>query len=205
MLGRSCCIRMVQTMIPLELLADIDNETTCIIAVLGNLGHGKTLTAVSLATMLKLINEELGNDVTILSNTPLNVEHEFLERMNQLQDRRNTIMLIDEFYLIADSYSWQSSSSFMTVDISMDLRKRNNKIILTSQYYNQIAKRVRQLITLFIKPQRVNDFIFKLNLANVGEGADFDYCMMNLKPFINVYDTHYKPMRLIENNEGDDE
>ena len=192
-------------MTPLELLADIDNETTCIIAVLGNLGHGKTLTAVSLATMLKLINEELGNDITILSNTPLNIEHEFLERMSQLQDRRNTIMLIDEFYLIADSYSWQSSSSFMTVDVSMDLRKRNNKIILTSQYYNQIAKRVRQLITLFIKPQRVNDFIFKLNLANVGEGADFDYCMMNLKPFINVYDTHYKPMRLIEDDEGDDE
>ena len=191
-------------MTPLELLADIDNETTCIIAVLGNLGHGKTLTAVSLATMLKLINEELGNDITILSNTPLNIEHEFLERMSQLQDRHDTIMLIDEFYLIADSYSWQSSSSFMTVDVSMDLRKRNNKIILTSQYYNQIAKRVRQLITLFIKPQRVNDFIFKLNLANVGEGADFDYCMMNLKPFINVYDTHYKPMRLIE-DEGDDE
>ena len=190
---------------PLELLADIDNETTCIIAVLGNLGHGKTLTAVSLATMLKLINEELGNDVTILSNTPLNIEHEFLERMSQLQDRRNTIMLIDEFYLIADSYSWQSSSSFMTVDVSMDLRKRNNKIILTSQYYNQIAKRVRQLITLFIKPQRINDFIFKLNLANVGEGADFDYCMMNLKPFINIYNTHYKPMRLIEDDEGDDE
>ena len=191
-------------MTPLELLADIDNETTCIIAILGNLGHGKTLTAVSLATMLKLINEELGNDVTILSNTPLNIEHEFLERMSQLQDRHDTIMLIDEFYLIADSYSWQSSSSFMTVDVSMDLRKHNNKIILTSQYYNQIAKRVRQLITLFIKPQRVNDFIFKLNLANVGEGADFDYCMMNLKPFINVYDTHYKPMRLIEDDEGDD-
>ena len=186
---------------PIELLADLDNETTCIVAILGNLGHGKTLTAVSLATILKLLNDQLGNEVTILSNTPLNIEHEFLTSMNQLEERYNTIMLIDEFYLIADSYSWQSSSSFMTTDVSMDLRKRNNMIILTAQYANQISKRVRQLITLFIKPQQEHDFIFKLNLANVGNGADIDYCMMNLRPFIDVYDTHYKPLKLTQEDD----
>ena len=187
---------------PIELLADLDNETTCIVAILGNLGHGKTLTAVSLATTLKLLNDALGRDITILSNTPLNIEHEFLTSMSQLEERYNTIMLIDEFYLIADSYSWQSSSSFMTTDVSMDLRKRNNMIILTAQYANQIAKRVRQLITLFIKPQKIHDFVFKLNLANIADSADIDYCMMNLKPFINVYDTHYKPLPLTQ--EGDE-
>ena len=187
---------------PIELLADLDNETTCIVAILGNLGHGKTLTAVSLAVTLKLLNDALGHDITILSNTPLNIGHEFLTSMSQLEERYNTIMLIDEFYLIADSYSWQSSSSFMTTDVSMDLRKRNNMIILTAQYANQIAKRVRQLITLFIKPQQIHDFIFKLNLANVGNGADIDSCMMNLRPFIDVYDTHYKPLPLTQ-EEGD--
>lgn len=186
---------------PLELLADLDDENTAIIAVLGMLGHGKTLTAVSLTTLLKLFNDELGNKITVLSNTPLKIEYEFLESMEQLEDCRNTIMLIDEFYMIADSYQWQSSSSFMTTDVSMDLRKRNNTIILTSQYTNQIAKRVRQLITLFIKPQRINNFKYKLNLANIAEGADIDYCMMNLEPFINVYDTHYKPVPLTVNED----
>jgi len=186
---------------PIELLASIDDENTPIVAVLGMLGHGKTLTAVAIATMLKFINDDLGNELTILSNTPLKIEHEFLHSMEQLEDRYNTIMLIDEFYLIADSYKWQSSSTFMTTDVSMDLRKRNNTIILTSQYANQIAKRVRQLITLFIKPQIQYNFITKLNLANVADGADIDYCIMNLSPFINVYNTRYKPLPL----EMDDE
>jgi len=179
---------------PLELIAEVDSENTAIVAVLGMLGHGKTLTAVALTTMLKLLNDELGNDLSVLSNTPLKIDYELFTSMDQLDNRRNTIMLIDEFYMIADSYKWQSSSTFMTTDVSMDLRKRNNTIILTSQYANQIAKRVRQLITLFIKPQMNNNFITRLNLANVADGSDIDFCMMNLKPFINVYDTHYKPL-----------
>ena len=181
---------------PIELLADIDNDNNAVIAVLGMLGHGKTLSAVALAVLLKLINKELGNELTILSNTPLKIDYELLTSMDQLQDRQDTIMLIDEFYSIADSYKWQSSSSFMTTDVSQDLRKFNNTIILTSQYANQIAKRVRQLITLFIKPQEQGDFWYKLNIANVSYGADMDSCLMNLKPFINVYDTHYKPIPL---------
>jgi len=181
---------------PIELIASLDDNNNAIIAVLGLLGHGKTLSAVSLAVLLKLINEELGNDLTILSNTPLKIEYEFLESMEQLENRENTIMLIDEFYGVADSYKWQSSSAFMTTDVSQDLRKFNNTIILTSQYANQIAKRVRQLITLFIKPQEITSFIYKLNLADVSYGADIDSCVMNLSPFINIYDTHYKPIPL---------
>ena len=115
---------------PIELLADIDKKNNAVIAVLGMLGHGKTLSAVALAVLLKLINKGLGNELTILSNTPLNIEYEMLISIDQLQDRENTIMLIDEFYSIADSYKWQSSSSFMTTDVSQDLRKFNNTIIL---------------------------------------------------------------------------
>jgi len=49
---------------PIELIASLDDNNNAIIAVLGLLGHGKTLSAVSLAVLLKLINEELGNDLT---------------------------------------------------------------------------------------------------------------------------------------------
>ena len=174
-----------------------------IIGVVGNLGDGKTISGVSILAFYTELNKRLGNNRSILTNVPLTIEHEFLQFFEQLEDREDTTLFLDEIHLSADSREWHKKSNYFTTNITMDVRKLKNKFIYTSQYANQVEKRVRQLTTLWIKPRCIHGLIFDLILADTYLNSDYEHITLNLDPLKNIYDTHYRPQRLL--NEGDDE
>jgi len=120
----------------LELLAEI--ERNHIIGIVGMLGDGKTISGVSMVGLFQLLNENLGIHRSILSNVPLSIDHELLEHYEQLEDRKETLIFIDEIHQNADSRSWQAQSTFFTTGITMDVRTYQNKFFYTSHYSNQL-------------------------------------------------------------------
>ena len=184
-----------------EFMAEIESHH--IIGVVGNLGDGKTISGVSILAFYTELNKVLGNNRSILTNVPLTIEHEFLQFFEQLEDREDTTLFLDEIHLSADSREWHKKSNYFTTNITMDVRKLKNKFIYTSQYANQVEKRVRQLTTLWIKPRCIHGLIFDLILADTYLNSDYEHITLNLDPLKNIYDTHYRPHKLL--NEGDDE
>ena len=81
-----------------------------VIGIVGDLGDGKTITGVSLLILLDKLYEMVGQKKTILTNVPIACDHELLEHYNQLEDRKETLIFIDELYAnmkkITDEASW---------------------------------------------------------------------------------------------------
>ena len=182
----------------LEFMEEIERHH--IIGVVGMLGDGKTITGVSILDYFTQLNYELGHERSILTNVPLKVKHTFLEYYSQLDEQKDTTLFIDEIHQIADSREWHKKSNYFTTNITMDVRKLHNKFIYTSQFSNQVEKRVRQLTSLWIKPRRLHDLVFDLTLANVYFNSDYDHIILNLDPMKDIYDTDYKPIPLLEDD-----
>jgi hypothetical protein len=85
----------------------------------------------------------------------------------------------------------------------MDVRKYQNKFFYTSQYSNQVEKRIRQLTTLWIKPRQLHHLVFDLTLTSTNYNTDYDHIIVNLDPLKTLYDTLFKPVPLT--SESDDE
>ena len=184
----------------LELMAEV--ERNHIIGIVGMLGDGKTISGVSVVGLFQMLNDQLGTHRSILTNVPLSIDHELLEHYEQLEERKQTLIFIDEIHQNADSRTWQNQSNFFTTGITMDVRKYQNKFFYTSQYSNQVEKRIRQLTTLWIKPRQLHHLVFDLTLSS-GFSGDYDHVIINLDPLKTLYDTLYKPVPLT--SESDDE
>lgn len=185
----------------LELMAEI--ERNHIIGIVGMLGDGKTISGVSVVGLFQMLNDQLGTHRSILTNVPLSIDHELLEHYEQLEERKQTLIFIDEIHQNADSRTWQNQSNFFTTGITMDVRKYQNKFFYTSQYSNQVEKRIRQLTTLWIKPRQLHHLVFDLTLASTNYSTDYDHVIVNLDPLKTLYDTLYKPIPLT--SESDDQ
>jgi hypothetical protein len=170
-------------------------ERNHIIGIVGYLGDGKTICGVSTVGLFQMLNDQLGIHRSILTNVPLSIDHELLDHYEQLEERKQTLIFIDEIHQNADSRKWQNQSNFLSVGVTMDVRKFKNKLFYTVQYANQVEKRIRQLTTLWIKPRQLHHLIFDLTLAS-NYNIDYDHVIVNLDPLKTLYDTHYKPMPL---------
>ena len=179
----------------LELMGEIEKHH--IIGIVGMLGDGKTISGISILSVFKLLNDSINNPKRILSNIPLKIDYELLEFYDQLDDCKDTLIFLDEIHQNADSRTWHKKGNFFTTGITMDVRKFRNKLIWTSQYANQVEKRIRQLTTLYIKPEKLHRLIFNLNLAEIIVEKDYEHIKVNLEAFKDIYDTHYKPIPLI--------
>lgn len=174
-----------------ELLYEIVLADNFIIGVIGDLGGGKTLSATSLSIILNY----LFKDKDILTNTPLNkITHELIEQSNQLDERKNKIILMDEVQLYADCRKSTSHSNFFTSAITTDIRKRDNFLIWTAPDAGLVDLRIRKRTLLFLKPNKLNDrLLIELYVSDIRNNI-YDSVILNLYPFRDYYDTNYKPI-----------
>ena len=177
----------------INFLAELERHY--VIGIVGDLGDGKTITGISLLILLDKLYEVVGNKKTVLTNVPIQTNHELLEYYYQLEKREDTLIFIDELHQNADSRKSMKGENFFTSGITMDVRKFNNKFIWTSQEAGQVEKRVRNRTILFLHPRQIDTLIFEIAFTNV-VGHEYDTVTINLNGFKDLYDTHYKPLPL---------
>lgn len=178
----------------IEFLQEIDKNH--VIGVVGDLGDGKTISGISISIILKMLYDKYSIPKTLLTNVPISVDHEYLQYYDQLEDRKSTIIFLDELHQTADSRHSMKASNFFTSGITMDVRKFHNKFIWTSQESGQVEKRVRNRTLMFLKPRKVFDLVFEIAITDIRDNI-YDSIKLNLDGFKNLYDTHYKPNPLI--------
>jgi len=170
-----------------------------VIGVVGDLGDGKTITGVFLSILLNLIYSRFIPQQSLLTNVPVTVDQEYLEYYGQLEERKNTIIFMDELHQTADCRTSMKGSNFFTSGITMDVRKFDNKFIWTSQESTQVEKRVRNRTLLYLKPRKIFNLVFEISMHDIKDHG-YDSIKLNLDGFKNLYDTHYKPFALMEND-----
>jgi hypothetical protein len=184
----------------IDFLAELDRHF--VIGIVGDLGDGKTITGISLLILLNKLYEVTGNPKTVLTNVPIKTDYELLEHYHQLEDRENTLIFIDELHQNADSRKSMKGENFFTSGITMDVRKKDNKFLWTSQESGQVEKRVRNRTLLFLHPRQIDTLVFEVAFTNI-VGHEYDSVIINLNGFKDLYDTHYKPYPLRVENEDD--
>ena len=178
----------------IEFLQEIEREY--IIGIVGDLGDGKTISGISISTILKILYRSVGTDKLLLTNVPVSYHHELLEYYHQLDNRNNCLIFIDEIHTAADSRMSMKKTNFFTSGITMDVRKFDNKLIWTSQESSQVEKRVRNRTKLFLHPIQIQPLVFDIALKNIIE-KPLGNIIIDLNKFKNLYDTKYKPEPLL--------
>ena len=164
-----------------------------IIGVFGFLGKGKSLTAIALSVLLSEMY-----DRKILTNTPIKYKNvKQLVYYDQLDDLHDTILLIDEMHIVADSRKHTTKENFFTSNIITDVRKFNNVFIYTTIRGHLIEKRIRDITELLIQPNMLSRAGALHNeCLDISEFLHFTE-EISLGNFFDIYDTHFKPNKLI--------
>jgi len=177
----------------IDFLSEIEHHY--VVGIVGDLGDGKTITGISLLILMDKLYALTDSPKTVLTNVPINSNHELLNYYDQLEERKDTLIFIDELHQNADSRQSMKGQNFFTSGITMDVRKFDNKFIWTSQASHQVEKRVRERTLLFLHPRQVGTLIFEIAFTNI-VGHEYDKVIINLNVFKNLYDTRYKPQPL---------
>lgn len=106
---------------------------------MGGLGQGKTLTASLLALSFKKLSN---NKLDIFANYDLLTAKRF-NKLDELTQIKNSIIVYDEIYLDLDSRYWWKNEEIL--NFFLQLRKRNNYLIYTTQHIKQVDIRLRNL------------------------------------------------------------
>jgi len=174
----------------------IEIEHNFVIGIVGDLGDGKTISGISLLILLDKLYALTDQKKTVLTNVPIESDHELLQYYDQLEDRKNTLIFIDELHQNADSRQSMKGQNFFTSGITMDVRKFDNKFIWTSQASHQVEKRVRERTLLFLHPRQIDVLLFEIAFTNI-VGHEYDKVVINLNGFKDLYNTHFKPQPLM--------
>lgn len=181
-----------------------------IIGCVGDLGDGKSITGISVISMLRTLSLATEAPYQVASNIPLAYPHHFIEYYDQLDNLSDTLIFIDEIHLIADSRNSHGKSNFFTTGVTMKVRKTKSLMFWTSQETSQVEMRVRNRTTLYLNPVKVSDdptnLFFKINLISKNKRLLGDI-ILNLEGFKNDYSTYYIPLALLnrEDEEKDED
>ena len=177
-----------------------------IVGIVGDLGDGKSITGVSVVSMLRILSMATKQPLQVASNIPLAYKHKLIEYYDELDNLFNTVIFVDEIHLIADSRRSQGTSNFFTSGVTMKVRKTGSQMIWTSQETSQVEKRVRNRTTLYLNPVKLyldpNDLHFKIDTVSK-HGRGMGSIILNLDPFKNDYSTNYIPLELMERDKED--
>jgi hypothetical protein len=106
---------------------------------MGGLGQGKTLTASLLSLSLRSLSK---NKLNVYANYDLANAKRF-NKLDELTKIKNSVIVYDEIYLDLDSRSWWRNEEIL--QFFLQLRKRNNYLIYTTQHIKQVDIRLRNL------------------------------------------------------------
>ncbi len=124
-----------------------------IVAIVGNLGTGKT------ATLTYLGMKYLLNGAKIYSNYRLKYNYTPVTTYQSFDRVHDGYFLADELWSYSDSRRSFSVSNEFVNDVLLASRKRGIHIFYTTQHYGQIDKRIRDITQYIIYPQI--DYIYK--------------------------------------------
>lgn len=171
-----------------------------VIGIVGELGDGKSILGVTLINILYNISIRTDEPKKVLSNIPLNFDHEFLIYYDQLENIMNSLLFVDEIHLIADSRMSHNDNNFFTSQITVAVRKRKNQMIWTSQEASQVELRVRNRTTLFLDTHQVGDLVFDITLVSKNRRV-LGSIKLSLAGWKDDYNTYYIPLPLIDRDE----
>lgn len=163
---------------------------------IGRLGEGKT--TMMIYDAWKYLTDNRGI-YKIVTNQPIRIKlakriitykpTEREELVERFMEDYNTLFLLDEIHLMFPSYD----RSYLTEDLQARLsymRKYGNALLYTSQGYNHVHKRIRDITNEVAKVRRTKFGLFWKHIATY-----YDPEGLNLGGIIDPYDDKYVIMR----------
>lgn len=166
-----------------------------LLAIVGTLGAGKTLTLTYYAS------RDFCDNKKIYANYKLNFKYSKVTSMDQIVKMTAGSFFGDELWYWLDSRTSQSIKNRAIADIIRVSRKRGYDIYYTTQHLNQIDKRVRQITDYIAHPQLSKDnSVCKVTVMHVTSGTIVDRFRFLTAPVFKMYDTNEE----VEDVEGFD-
>ena len=192
-------------------------ESRKVIIIAGEYGRGKTLSAIALTWFLSVIYQHFN----VLSNIPVNfkfIDLEPLTNSHQFdKEHKDTIIIHDEMQRDFNSRDFLTSSAKIVSKFSVDFRKDESKLISTIQFMNRLDNALNEIVQIIIIPTFINQYshLDKEDIKIRLEKKDFitnwkiidkkyeenHEIKLNLYPFLNMYDTKFKPYPLVINHD----
>lgn len=190
----------------------------------GEFGRCKSLSITAL-TFLELLYTKKSK---IISNMPLyypmfNTEilpliQSLQFDINKLSDIENSIIILDELQSILNSRDFASEKNKFVTAFSVGFRKDKIKFRGSLQFFDTLEKVMGLMLEMIIIPSFVNtysddsdkdreirlekkDFLVKWKCIDKKADIIFEI-VINLYPFLNMYNTNFKPYQLVINHES---
>jgi len=150
-----------------------------IICILGDRGDGKTLVMTALGYLYNKADKMKIYANYHLIGIPYSYTT-FDELASFPEDMKNAIVLMDEAHIGADAYEVFKTSVKNITTFTTQLRKRNITLLWSTQRFNQVAKRLRQLTNYILE-------VSKTNIEGVINCRVFDRAQPEYDQFINEF------------------
>lgn len=187
----------------------------------GEFGRGKTLSMCAYTYFASIIN----NKNIIISNIPLklgkadkiNTYKPLIETKQFDEENKNSIFFMDEMQNDLDSRDFMNPKNRYLMNWVKGLRKDNSQVVGSIQYFDFLEKRLSDLLQLIIIPSWVKfysnneeidnkirmgkkDFRSRWYILDKKVAGEYIIPSINLFPFLNFYQTNFKPNALIINH-----
>jgi hypothetical protein len=135
-----------------------------IVGMVGDMGSGKTL------LMTMLLKQDFDNDRTILCNYHLNFKYELLKVKKLIDEAKNNKQLknltlgLDELHISVDARTSMSKRNRIFSYLVTQTRKRSVDLYYTTQFFDQVEKRVRQNTVYIFRCKRLKENMFYYRL-----------------------------------------
>ncbi|MEM1544404.1 MAG: hypothetical protein QW734_07765 [Candidatus Bathyarchaeia archaeon] len=177
-------------------------------AITGELGAGKTLSAVALT-----FRNWISKNKVIYSNIPLyKIPYHYIESVEQLDAMRNGVVLADEMWTLINARRAISKRNQLVSSILLKSRKRELIYFFTTQSMTLIDKVVRQLIDFTSYPVLLGGdaysnepytvcklYIFKGYSQRFSPAQLFRTIIYKTYLVYEMYDTNYEVSDIIDN------
>jgi hypothetical protein len=174
-----------------------------ILGFIGELGAGKTLNAVLWSEYLKKLSQD---KIDIYSNFYIFNSKRF-SSVNELLNISNAVIVYDEIHSDINSRIWWQNTDI--INFFLQLRKRNNFLIFTTQNIKQVDVRLRNITNFLFyclkNKNKIKVYIFDFQNNILKNNYYLDLKELKENNFFNLYNTFevVKPIeREIINNQS---
>jgi len=167
--------------------------------VLGEYGEGKTMFLTCLAVLSRYLQKD------VYSNYELDLSHFRLESLDDLDEVKNGICLLDELWYTIDSRSANTKENKFSSVVLSKSRKRNLHICYSEQGFDLVDRRFRDRTRMIFLPELdspKHPRYLKVEVWRRNKFGEFQksnrILMFSLKGILDKFDTNEEllPLRL---------
>jgi archaellum biogenesis ATPase FlaH len=171
----------------------LDYVNPPIMCVLGDRGDGKTLLMTGLGYLYNKVD-----GMKVYANYHLiGIPYEYItfEILASFpEDLVNAVVLMDEAHIGADAYEVFRKTVKAITTFATQLRKRNVILIWSTQRFNTVAKRLRQMTNYVLEVQKTNiEGMIDIKVFDRSQPASNSFLnefIFNGKKYFKMYDTN---------------